>query len=104
MAWGGIMVAVLLGLWLQEKLKFGDTTFALIGGIGAVVGGIAGYIMPLSGHLWIIHSPVAEQILLAFLGLLILFTAALTLAYNMSPAAKTWVDRLGGEPKNPAAF
>ena len=98
----GILVGVLLGLWLQQKSKISDTTFAILAGVGAVVCGVGGYFVPLSDHFWFIHSPIAEQALLAFLGLLILFSTALTIAYTMSPAAKAWVDGLG-EPKNPAA-
>ncbi len=96
----GLTVGLILGLWLQEKYKGGDSVFAGLAGVCAVLGGVGGYFMPLSDRLFFINSPIAEQLVLAFLGLLILSTAALTIAYTMSPAAKAWVDGLG-EPKKP---
>lgn len=95
----GLGVGALLAVWLHDKAKVSDTVGAIVAGIAAVAGGVGGYLMPLSDHFWIFNSPVAEQVVLAVLGLTILFGTALTIAYETSPAAKAWVDGLG-EPKN----
>jgi nitrate/nitrite transporter NarK len=97
-AFGGLMVGTILGLFLQEKLKFGDGTFGTVLGIAAVAGAIGGFFIPLSGQVWFIKSVLFEQVLLGFMGLLILGITILVIVYQGSPTGKAWVDALG-DPK-----